>query len=945
MAETNKIYLNDIELDTFFKYFNETNILNKNLEPDLQPVKVPFTLYKMTLQLEDGNDEVYYGYTIYPIILPDSVVLSENNKHIFAINDENKSISNIEISNEDETINQNLYELPEIIDVNSAIKYYSPRYSGSPYSFLNTSTDIFYLWSNWDNTNKQIIYNTIQNDGSFNTKTLSYTSLEQVTSGYLSSPKGKVFLVKRNGIQLGYLFENTLIMSNIEAEEHQIKARYKNQCGDIVYDVPDSSKFEEYVQSVRTSIYGEESLAHILHGDTTLTYYEDIFINYLNKNYISMLSKVKFVDEYTTSDLSEEIISLLAKSEIYSDNKNENEMTFVHHLVELDKLHKENLIQWQVVPENITNDGISDNRPNVLYSFETETKKIDSNLDINYIQVFDPIVKIPGIENTFLVYCGLNNNSDKDISDRKYLKISDNNYVQIDKRYIAENSENYLTNNLYKLKLEDVSLWGGEYTLFGTKYKIIRNSDNTVYQLSKDGILLNIERYTQNIFYLPIEISYIYASPNEVNSTDLLKGNDLLNQIIITPNKKAVSLDTPSLESSYKISFTDGYEYLESLLFDKLADNSYEYKINESKYYDYILNKIVTKTSKVILEAEMPMTEIEIDQSTTKYKIGTITPTNFSKTGTNITKYTISEILNKQYANKNFIDKINIKSNRGDLVTDDTKLEEDFNYFFSAVEELLNSKESNYINLVSYDPDFIKKEHLWIQSLYNLFSDELRITNGAFIEIDEQHGTNLKYNKKSVPDQLILSKRNSTTSIPAPNYKEFDFNDENYELTEYEIEEINEQLSKESAYMRLLRYQDFPTIQDYRNHLIKNKKYNKYMTSHTIQEIAKNPYQHKDLNLKKQIVTNMTFKKPIESLLLNYFYNDQYVLFNDEPVSYYLKSFDDFYAMKIKEPTPEHLVNNQITIEKRSFIEFPIDKEWEAWANELYRYYQDGWCN
>jgi hypothetical protein len=301
------------------------------------------------------------------------------------------------------------------------------------------------------------------------------------------------------------------------------------------------------------------------------------------------------------------------------------------------------------------------------------------------------------------------------------------------------------------------------------------------------------------------------------------------------------------------------------------------------------------------------------------------------------------------------IDKLNNEENRGAFIVENELDEVNKNYFFQNLSDLLNESNETFSLVTSYSPDYLPRMRLWVKALYDIYSNELRINNGAYISFQkfENLSKYLNINNKSNPSQLILTKvtDDDTVLIKEVTDNYIDFNQE--ELSDDVIIEIDKTLHKESPYTRLLRYQDFPTYGSYRDYLIKSKIYQQNIYDYTTQEIVEETYTHKNDEVQYNLTRNIDIKDKLINLLTHYYYDNMYVLGDDDnanennKVSFYLHSYDKFFDSKIKDiESSTDLLYSDKTLEKTSYSEYIKNNDpalWTEWANGLLKLINEGW--
>ena len=78
------IYLNDIDLNTFFTYFNQQNITNKNLEKIYFEPKVTWSSYKLTISYEGHTKTFFTRYSHKPSL--EFVLNADSQKYNISVN-------------------------------------------------------------------------------------------------------------------------------------------------------------------------------------------------------------------------------------------------------------------------------------------------------------------------------------------------------------------------------------------------------------------------------------------------------------------------------------------------------------------------------------------------------------------------------------------------------------------------------------------------------------------------------------------------------------------------------------------------------------------------------------------------------------------------------------------------------------------------------------------
>lgn len=381
------------------------------------------------------------------------------------------------------------------------------------------------------------------------------------------------------------------------------------------------------------------------------------------------------------------------------------------------------------------------------------------------------------------------------------------------------------------------------------------------------------------------------------------------------------------------------YEFISSLI---------DFKIDTNAIKPYSIAKIgieYTNTAKTKFKIYF-MKDISMDPSSTDIR----------KLYLNITKFGMpleSDVVKSYYLNNNstITDRYNNSENRGEYIAENLNYDETKEYFFDNLKDLLNNKNEQLSLVSSYSSDYLPKIKLWIKALYDLYSTELRINNGAFLSIQkfEDVSYNLKINDKVDIKNIILTKNNDDDIIPIPevsdHYVSMNLSENN--LTDEEIIEIDRILHSESPYARLLRYNDFPTYYSYRDHLIRKKAYDHLLYDYNKQHIADDEPYHVINDLKYTSQKNIDFKKNVMDLLVNYYYDNLYSLNDDnETVSFYLNSFDIFLKNKIStESLNSDVLYSDDTFAKISYPGYVQTAQgFDDWADGIIDLLEKGWC-
>lgn len=276
---------------------------------------------------------------------------------------------------------------------------------------------------------------------------------------------------------------------------------------------------------------------------------------------------------------------------------------------------------------------------------------------------------------------------------------------------------------------------------------------------------------------------------------------------------------------------------------------------------------------------------------------------------------------------------------RGNVVVENIAENKNAEIFYNSISNLLKSNNKKISFSESYSSKYLNEESLWIKANSNLFAKEMRLINKPSFAVENYDviKTKKKYTSTSVPEKMILVKNPNAALLKN---KSKDDLWKNEILSSGEISEINMKIQRETPYMRLLRYKDFPTISSYRDFLINKKKYSRFLTSYTEQKIEVEKFENKssgDIHIRRN--KNMDLKDTFKNLLINYYFNDIYEKHDDEMQSFYLRSFNEFYKNKISTKGVDlNISYTDITSEKTVYLEFPenADADFNDWADGIY---------
>ena len=390
--------------------------------------------------------------------------------------------------------------------------------------------------------------------------------------------------------------------------------------------------------------------------------------------------------------------------------------------------------------------------------------------------------------------------------------------------------------------------------------------------------------------------------------------------------------------------------------------------IEDVRYYHFLNSINFDLELNIYSKKPVPGTEVgwELSEDRTKFKlffnknIGTEEKPQYVKLYINHLKTGLptknSEIKNYYSTiDSVLIDKLNNEENRGAFIVENELDEINKKYFLQNLSDLLNDSNETLSLVTSYSPDYLPRMRLWVKALYDIYANELRINNGAYLSFQkfENLGKYLSINKKSIPNRLILHKINDddTVAIKEVNDDYIDFNQE--QLDSDAIIEIDKTLHKESPYTRLLRYQDFPTYGSYRDYLIKSKIYQQSIYNYTDQHIVEETYTSKNDEIQYNLTRNIDIKDKLINLLTHYYYDNMYIegdADSSDPsnkVSFYLHSYDKFFDSKIQETeSSADLLYSDKTFEKTSYPEYvnsPDNTIWTEWADGLLELIKKGW--
>lgn len=390
--------------------------------------------------------------------------------------------------------------------------------------------------------------------------------------------------------------------------------------------------------------------------------------------------------------------------------------------------------------------------------------------------------------------------------------------------------------------------------------------------------------------------------------------------------------------------------------------------IEDVRYYHFLNSINFDLELNIYSKKPVPGTEVgwELSEDRTKFKlffnknIGTEEEPQYVKLYINHLKTGLptknSEIKNYYSSiDSVLIDKLNNEENRGAFIVENELDEINKKYFLQNLSDLLNDSNETLSLVTSYSPDYLPRMRLWVKALYDIYANELRINNGAYLSFQkfENLGKYLSIDKKSIPNRLILHRINDddTVAIKEVNDDYIDFNQE--QLDSDIIIEIDKTLHKESPYTRLLRYQDFSTYGSYRDYLIKSKIYQQSIYDYTDQRIVEETYVSKNDEIQYNLTRNIDIKDKLINFLTHYYYDNMYIegdvdsSDSSNKVSFYLHSYDKFFDNKIRETeSSTDLLYSDKTFEKTSYPEYinsPNNTIWTEWADGLLELIKKGW--
>lgn len=250
--------------------------------------------------------------------------------------------------------------------------------------------------------------------------------------------------------------------------------------------------------------------------------------------------------------------------------------------------------------------------------------------------------------------------------------------------------------------------------------------------------------------------------------------------------------------------------------------------------------------------------------------------------------------------------------------------------------------------------DFLSKVYNYAQSLYSFFSEENRFTNG--------YNTLYFSRLSSSNDECYCSTSSSPKKILMYKYDDEDipesiqYQDKTLKIPEEKSinsvmkARIYEEINSTTPYTRILNYKKYATINELENALIEEAEDQLRFDLDDTRDslLIKDTYDTNETKPTCKMVTNLEFKDALVDFLSSLYYNNIYIPYVDEnnnenTVSFYLKSFNDFYSSKITAPNKEYKRYVAKPVEKTIVPEFvTTTAELKSYAEKIKQEFNRG---
>lgn len=907
----NKIYLHDIRMDAFLKYFNNHTVDLTQLEKDEAPIETNV-----------------YKYEDIKLVLP---------KEKYTENQINYLTNKAGISNSTtpEVVKSNIYEVLNL--TNSVLDL--PLYSCYKYYEITL-----------DQEKNESVNLKIETDPS---TSKDYELVTDVKDSYFSFYTN-TYKSKVNGI-ITYIIENILVENNIEINEENgkqnLKFKYRLPSGetyitDFNQDV--KSKIELYADKIRENFYNntnEESMINYYIPNNfpnevdCLIKIGDEEENVIKRHLSSTFYRYSALNESSTeiNEIKNDIPYLEYKTEVLFDDSNKAQYIDIKrdYTVEvIAKLLDEREFQALNVYEYDEYEDLS--IPNALGN-DYVTKIYD--LDGRYSKIKDAIkCKINKYrlcfninDNKFPVYSDVKTNTFGIFRNDIFCPVYNKNGYWLYPLVAGDGGLNIanILNTYESLDYPDLKEDIEEASF--TIYKFIIN--NKTYQAYLDK--------NENKYFLVVNLSYMEDNARYFNpyygrvyfdSELRIEKLDLEYTSISRPNTNIIS-DTSVIEELKTVFGSENF---------KAYCNQ-----NDTEYYiDILTNKIIKKE---IINC-VSFTE------SNKLLFNTILTTN---EGNFIIPESLVKNIESKYDVAHRFLSLNLTTNRnrGDYVSNKSLHQEITNCAVNNIWNILNSNKNTNIVSSIYSSNYLKQMYYYISSLYKYYTEENRFDSGysgVLFNKNNYNSIDFKYSANTEPNKIYMHKRenpiSSITGEISIGGKNYHYDTANSTLTVIEQNLIDEILNKTTPYTRLLEYEKYATINEKRRALEKEflemKKLGETKED-TLVTIKDNTITNTSFIYKKETV-NKDFQNILSNFLTEFFYNDIYISSEeftspDSSESFYLDSFNKFYSPKIKSEFIDYDNNIDETEEKDAVLEFVTTKdEFNTYFNDVMDKYTKG---
>lgn len=598
-----KIYLNDLDMNTFFKYFTTQNV-NKSLNLvqtyyKRKPLKVTQTITK------DGTISSQSSLFVDNLVDIDSGSSDILDKIFNTIRNSGDTINYTQDDSEDTKQVYQVYKIPRLncIIGEEYINDVLPKYSNYPFLvFKNTEgyPCLFPVTKVVSDTAEN--YFVVDALYSGNGSKYVYYKIVEITSPNedFYSDQSRTFKIQTsiNNARVDYyLICNMAVINQYEEVEdlNIITEKYIDVYGNVFYERNDKSRFETYVDAVRSVCYGEQSVLDQLKA--RLPANEDLYIKYLDKTSISGLTKFDYIDIFENVENVADVELLEYKSyprkiEKIDENPYGIQLTpadtVLTEIFTPADLPKIDLIEY--LPTNFEYNSKTYIRM-INEDIPIENGKFHSSVPKVHLATFyTPIVIIPGISydliNDFRIYI-LNENYDYTnnvfTSEPSTASFKYYNIQTTPKAYGSGSPISFILNTVSKntVKLEFVTntnddgsesfvIWFNGQKIF---YDIQLNESGETFMVA-NGAKTRVYKYSDNKYYAYLPITYQAQRGNkDKRFVDLSNFNISSGNLLYKNNSYSIN-ETEFKITSLDCFVNDGYFNNIDGNYYKVSDNN-----------------------------------------------------------------------------------------------------------------------------------------------------------------------------------------------------------------------------------------------------------------------------------------------------------------------------------------------------------------------------------